>query len=257
MTARLLPPRLSPAARRPVGMPLVVLVLALSTVSALSAWWLTQPAPEPAPAPVAPSAGAQTFATLLQQATATTAGTGTPAVPVPAAPATAPAGPLLDPDTLTLKPATRPMFRADARGGLVHDEHTRVQVEKLLALYSPDEALQRLDAATATLPAAAAAQARELVQRYESYQQAQRQTFAPSVAPLVPEDGLAQLQTLQAMRSSHFGAERAQQLFGQEEAVTRRLLQLMQQETDTRLSMEEKAMRAQARYDQERGAGRP
>lgn len=260
MTTRLASPhrpsRSASLARRPVAVPALVLLLA-----AVSAWWLAQPSGPPSPpAPAAPAAGAQTFATLLQQVPATPgapapqgAGPGAAAVQVPPASA----GPLLDPDTLALKPAARPMFRADAQGRLVHDEHTRVQVEKLLALHSTEEVLQRLDTATAGLPAAAAAQARDLVQRVESYQQAQRQAFAPDAAPLVPEDGLAQLQTLQAMRSSHFGADKARQLFGQEEAVTRRLLQLMQLETDTRLSMADKAVRAQARYDQERGAGQP
>ena len=58
------------------------------------------------------------------------------------------------------------------------------------------------------------------------------------------------------MRASHFGAEAARQMFGEDEAVARRLLELMRDETDASLTMEQKAMRAQARYDLERGAAR-
>jgi lipase chaperone LimK len=72
----------------------------------------------------------------------------------------------------------------------------------------------------------------------------------------VPEEGLAQLNAMQALRVSHLGAEAARQLYGEDDAVARRLLELMRDETDTSLSMEQKAMRAQARYDLERGAVR-
>lgn len=215
-------------------------------VLCLAAWWLARPAPLPA-APVqhtppralqAPAAAAREQAAAEQAAPP----------PQPAV-----AGPRLNPTTLALQPGARPMFRADAQGRLVHDEHTRLQVEKLLALHDAAEVQRIVEAESTGLPAAALAQARELVERFEAWQTAQRLAFAPGVAPQVPEEGLAQLQALQALRASHFGAERAQAMFGEEDAVTRRLLQLMQQETDTRLSMEERAMRAQVRYDQERG----
>ena len=41
------------------------------------------------------------------------------------------------------------------------------------------------------------------------------------------------------------------------DAVARRILELMREDTSTARSMEEKAMRAQVRYDQERGAVPP
>lgn len=211
----------------------------------LAAWWLAQPAPL-APPVLPPQAGGAPAPAL---AAPPQARPGAPAPP----PVAVAAGPRLDPTTLALQPGARPMFRADAQGRLVHDEHTRLQVEKLLALHDAAEVQRIVEAEAAGLPAAAVAQARELVERFEAWQTAQRLAFAPGVAPQVPEEGLAQLQALQALRASHFGAERAQAMFGEEDAVTRRLLQLMQQETDTRLSMEERAMRAQARYDQERG----
>ena len=224
-------------------------VAGVAGVALAGAWLLWQPSP----GPVAPSASPPPAAP---------AGPAVMAWPPmgadePAGPAAVATGPRLDPATLALRPAPRVAFRADAQGRLVHDERLRTEVEKLLALHEPDEARRLLEAQTAGLPATAVAQARELLERFEAWQLAQRQAFAPGVAPLVPEEALAQLQTLQALRASHFGAATAQALFGEEDAITRRLLQLMQQETDTRLSMEERAMRAQVRYDQERAANGP
>ncbi len=68
--------------------------------------------------------------------------------------------------------------------------------------------------------------ARELVAQFEAYQTAQAAAFPPGQAPLVPEEGLAQLRTMQALRAAHFGAEAAQQMFAQDDAVARRILEL-------------------------------
>lgn len=148
-------------------------------------------------------------------------------------------------------------FRTDAQGKLVVDTALRLRAEELLALHDGAGLAARLDAELAALPPAAAVRARELVTRLEGYQAAQRAAFPPGEAPLVPEEGLAQLDAMQALRVSHFGADAAQRLFGEDDAVARRLLQLMRDETDASLNMAQKAMRAQARYDLERGtAGR-
>lgn len=148
-------------------------------------------------------------------------------------------------------------FRADARGRLVVDQPMRLHAESLLALNEGDALAARLDTELAGLPAPAAARARELVAQFEAYQTAQAAAFPPGQALLVPEEGLAQLQTMQALRAAHFGAEAAQQMFAQDDAVARRILELMREDTSTARSMEEKAMRAQVRYDQERGAVPP
>jgi len=114
-----------------------------------------------------------------------------------------------------------------------------------------------LDAELAGLPAAAAARARELIGQYQAYQDAQRQSFPPGQAPLMPEEGLAQLDALQALRATYLGAENARAMFAQDDAVARRLLELMREDTSTSLSMAEKAVRAQARYDSERNRVQP
>ncbi|KQW51896.1 hypothetical protein ASD88_04625 [Pelomonas sp. Root662] len=152
--------------------------------------------------------------------------------------------------------ASQGAFRVDAHGRLVQDQLLRLRIEELLALHEGADRTARLDAELAGLPAPAAARARELLARMDDYQAAQRAAFPPDEAPLVPEEGLAQLTTLQALRTSHFGAEAGRQLYAEDDAVARRLLELMRDETTASLSMEQKAMRAQARFDVERGAVR-
>jgi hypothetical protein len=147
-------------------------------------------------------------------------------------------------------------FRTDAQGKLVVDATLRLRAEELLALHAGADLAARLDAELTALPPAAAVRARDLVTLLEGYQAAQRAAFPPGEAPLVPEEGLAQLDAMQALRVSHFGADAAQRMFGEDDAVARRLLQLMRDETDASLGMEQKAMRAQARYDLERGTAR-
>ncbi|PTT87353.1 hypothetical protein DBR42_11810 [Pelomonas sp. HMWF004] len=149
------------------------------------------------------------------------------------------------------------IFASDAAGRLLVDERTRLAVESLVAL-NPADALPRLmEAEVQGLPPGAAAAAQELVQRFEGYQAAQRTAFPPGQAPLVPQEGLAELDAVVALRSSYFGADAARRMFGADEAVTRRLLQLMAEERNTALSMEQKATLAQQRFDQERATAGP
>ena len=152
---------------------------------------------------------------------------------------------------------SRRVFRTDAKGRLVVDQPMRLRAEALLALNEGEALAARLEAELAGLPAPAAARARELVAQFEAYQTAQAAAFPPGQAPLVPEEGLAQLRTMQALRAAHFGAEAAREMFAQDDAVARRILELMRDDTSTARSMEEKAMLAQRRYDQERGAVQP
>lgn len=146
------------------------------------------------------------------------------------------------------------VFETDAAGRLVVDERMRLAVEGLIGLHSSQAMAELIAAEVQGLPAPAAAQARELAQRLDDYQAAQRAAFPPGAAPLVPQEGLAELETLVALRTSYFGAEAARRMFGADEAVTRRLLQLMAEDTSATPSMQDKAQRAQQRYDRERGA---
>lgn len=238
----------APAPRR--GRRALMTSLLVTALVAALAWLTPTPPRAPDGAPVASTPFP--WARTPEGATPDVAGAAaSPADPAPAVAATPPARPAERPE----RPGA--VFRADAQGRLVLDATTRLRTEALLALH-PGEALHaRTEAELADLPAAAAARARELMSQMQAYQAAQRINFPPSEAPLVPEEGLTQLAALQAMRATHFGAEAAQQMFGEDDAVTRRLLELMRDEQSTLLSMEQKAMRAQARYDIERGAVRP
>ena len=152
-------------------------------------------------------------------------------------------------------PAKPGLFQMDATGQLALDERTRLGVESLVALTAPHQMHTALEAHLQGLPPEAAAAARTFVGRYENYVDAQKSTYPPGRAPLVPEEGLAELAGLQALRETHFGREAAQRMFGEEDAVARRLLELMREDPVPDAPMEDKAVRAQARYDAERDSG--
>lgn len=140
-------------------------------------------------------------------------------------------------------------FRVDNAGKLVLDEQTRLNMEALFAQTDAadlDEAQQKI---AQHLPAAAAAEATRLLERYDNYSKAQRQAYPPGVAPATEEAALAELEGLHALRVAHFGSETAEALYGKEEALTRSLIELMRVEKDEGLTMEEKAARAQQLYD--------
>jgi len=148
------------------------------------------------------------------------------------------------------------MFRLDERGHLQLDERTRLEVERLLALHDPAQLEQQLQTHLDGLPPQAVAAARQLVQQYAGYADAQKRSYPPGHAPMVAEEGLAELDGLVALRASYFGREAAQRMFAEEEAIARRLLELMRDDPVPHAPMEEKAMRAQVRLDDEMASGR-
>lgn len=143
-------------------------------------------------------------------------------------------------------------FVADSQGLLLLDQRTRLKVEALVALNHGDDLAASLDEVVAGLPRPAVLRARELVQQYQAYAQALRQAIEPGVVPDSPAAALAQLDTLKRLREQHFGRDEAQRLYGEEEASSRRLLEMMLADPDPSASLGEKAERAQARYDAQR-----
>jgi hypothetical protein len=140
-------------------------------------------------------------------------------------------------------------FRSDANGQLIVDEQTRLDMEALFARTDAADLPQALDEITRKLPPPAAAEASALLERYQNYSKAQRQAYPPGAAPATEEAALAELEGLHALRVAHFGADIAQALYGDEEALTRSLIELMRLEKDQSLTLEEKAARAQRLYD--------
>jgi hypothetical protein len=147
----------------------------------------------------------------------------------------------------TVKP-----FRLDASGALVLDADTVVTLEQLVALSTPEQFTALAREAAAALPALQQAQALELAQRFDRYQEAVRQRVQPDQAPLTVDDMARDLQALQVMRHEHFGAQPALQLFGDQEAIAARLIELMTQDTQADAPLQERALRAQARLLAER-----
>jgi lipase chaperone protein len=143
-------------------------------------------------------------------------------------------------------------FRVNAAGRLVFDEQTRLNMEALFARTERDHLAEAKQQAVELLPAAAGAEAAELLEHYDNYQQAQKQAYPPGVAPATEEAAMAELDGLHALRVAHFGPVIARALYGEEEAASRQLVELMRVEKDQSLTMEEKAERAQQLRDSRR-----
>lgn len=153
---------------------------------------------------------------------------------------------------VTRDPPRRPVaqtndktFHIVASGRLLIDEETRLNMEALFARTDRDHLEEAKAQAVELLPAAARMQAMELLEHYDNYQQAQKQAYPPGVAPATEEAALAELDGLHALRVAHFGPVIARALYGEEEALSRKLVELMRVEKDQSLTVEEKAERAQ------------
>ena len=137
------------------------------------------------------------------------------------------------------------MFSADASGNLVLKERTRINVEKILWIYSPEEQKQKLAVMEQTLPPSAYRQLVELMDRYQTFTVAAKQAYSPDVAPPTVEDAIAQHEGLIALRKAHLGAEAAEAMFGREERLSHQLLAFMDLEKHEGLTMDEKVIKAQ------------
>lgn len=206
------------------------------------------------PTPAAPQAVAQGGTVAQAGGAAGPGGTLWPQGPEPgftvSAGRPAPAG-----EATPLEPVGR--FRADAQGALVLDTDTLRTLEQVLAFRRDRPVAEAAREATSALPERAQAQAIELAERYGRYEQSLRQVVSPERAPQSVDEMAADLQALQAQRQQWFGEAAARQLFGADEAVTARLIQLMREDTAPAASLEERAMRAQARYSAEQAAAAP
>lgn len=143
-------------------------------------------------------------------------------------------------------------FRVDARGELRVDAATLKTLEQVTAFNGADEAVHAVENASRGLPEPARRQALELVRKYGQYESAMRQVVNPEYAPGSVEDMAQQFKALQALRQDEFGQGAHQGLFGEQEVVTARLIQLMQEDAEPHAPLEEKAARAQARLSAER-----
>lgn len=139
----------------------------------------------------------------------------------------------------------RTMFRADAAGNLVVQERTRLNIEKMSALYSPAETRERMAIIESTLPPTAYRQLTDLMQRYDTFMVDMKQTYRPDATPSTVEEVAAQQEGLHAMRIAHFGEADARAMYGKEEQTNRKLLEFMALQKDDALTLDERVHRAQ------------
>lgn len=138
-----------------------------------------------------------------------------------------------------------PLFAADGHGKLVLSADTHANLEKLLLEENPEALLANLDKVSKALPPQAAAELKVLAGQFQQYAKALTHTIPPETAPETEPERLKMLDSLHALRVSYLGAEAAQAMFGEEEAMTRKLIGLMAAQDDPNLTSEQKAERAQ------------
>jgi len=139
-------------------------------------------------------------------------------------------------------------FQVDAKGRIVLDEQARLNIEKLYALNEPGDRAKKHRDLQESLPPAANRELTALMARYDSYQEAQLQTYPPGQELASAADGLVQLDGLHELRIQHFGVEAAAGFYGAEEKLQRELLVQMSMDQDNGLTLGQKAEKAQASH---------
>lgn len=142
-------------------------------------------------------------------------------------------------------------FKADADGRIVMNEKTRLDLERLHALYTPPERERKMAEIAATLPSEAARQLYQLMEQYQSYLAALYQVYPPDRELTSVEQGASQIDGMHGLRVQYFGDRAASAMFGAEEKLQRELYQQMENEKDPSLTLEEKAERAQRIYEEQ------
>lgn len=139
-------------------------------------------------------------------------------------------------------------FKLDAGGHIVTDEQARLNIEKLFALNTPEQRTAKQRELEDSLSPGAAREFADLMERYDNYQSASRQALPPGREMTTAEEGINEIEAQHTLRVQYFGADVAAGFFGSEEKVQRELLRLISLEKDQSMSMEEKALKAQALY---------
>lgn len=148
-------------------------------------------------------------------------------------------------ETAGSKDEIHAMFQADEHGNLVLNENTRLNIEKLYALNTPEELAGKMEKLSAVLPETAHRQVANLVNYFDQYTRNVKMTYPPNVQPTTLEDVLGQFRGTHDLRLAHFGADVASAFYAEEEKMSLQLLYLMAIEKDETLSLDQKAQRAQ------------
>jgi lipase chaperone LimK len=119
-----------------------------------------------------------------------------------------------------------PTLRADAEGHLILDSEARNAFEILIGM-SARELGQRQQRLVQQLPAVAAAQALDLLQRLSDYRSAAVQTFPRENPPANLDQARSMLSTLHQLRVDYLGEPAALALFQSEERAARRFIEAL------------------------------
>ena len=134
----------------------------------------------------------------------------------------------------------------DNNGNIVIDDKVREALER--AFFSPqrrmdsDDLEKIQDLIRIELPGIAGEQTAQIVADYQRYQKAKHHLNA-TAAVTDTTSALYQFEQIVALREAHLGVELSQQLYGQEHANTKFLLDSMQIQADSSLSDNEKKYR--------------
>lgn len=137
------------------------------------------------------------------------------------------------------------LFQADERGNLVLNENTRINIEKLYALNTPEELADKMQKLSQVLPDAAHRQVTHLVDYFDKYTRDVKEIYSPDIEPETVDDILTQLRVTHDLRLAHFGADVARAFYDHEEKMSLQLIYLMLNEKDENLPLAEKVQRAQ------------
>lgn len=121
---------------------------------------------------------------------------------------------------------------------------TRLHIEQMTALYTPEELREELRRLSVMLLPPTYHEFVHLLDSYKRYVEAVKETYPPDKEVTTVEEALAQLEGIHSLRETFFGARVAEAFFGEEERLSRKVLKLMALEADENLSMPEKAHKA-------------
>lgn len=125
-----------------------------------------------------------------------------------------------------IKDDTLKMFQADENDNLILNESTRLNIEKLYALNTPEELDVKLQKLSTVLPPIAYRQLVNLIDYFDKYMTASKEIYSSDIVPVSIEEALDQLDGLHSLRNTHFGSEIATLFFGEEETLNRQLLEV-------------------------------
>jgi hypothetical protein len=105
------------------------------------------------------------------------------------------------------------MFQVDEHGNLLLNENTRLNVEKLYALNTPEELHEKFQKLSEVLPDTAHRQVVHLADYFDKYMRDSKQIYPPDEEVETVEEAIAQIKGLHDLRVMHFGADVAKAFF--------------------------------------------